>query len=53
MLSTAVTGASVCCIPPNGDVSFISRPSQNVFFDNSDVLQMPNFLTSVAVLTKF
>jgi len=29
MLFAAVSGAAACCIPLNGDVSFISRPLQN------------------------
>jgi len=27
-LFAAVSSTSACCIPPNGDVNFISRPSQ-------------------------
>jgi len=40
-LFVAASGAPACCIPaPNGDVSFISRPSQKFLFDISGVLQI-------------
>jgi len=40
MLFAAVSGAPACCIPPNGDLSFISRPSEKFLSDNSGVLQI-------------
>jgi len=40
MLFAVVSGAPVCYIPPNGDVNFISRPSQKILCDISGVLQI-------------
>jgi len=39
-LFAAVSDAPACCIPPNGDVDFISRPSQKYLSDNSGMLQI-------------
>jgi len=49
MLFTAVSGASACCVPPSGDVKFISRPSQKFFSDNTGVPKiLYNLLLSAA-----
>jgi len=39
-LLAAAAGVSACCIPPNADVSFISRPSQKFLSGNSGMLEI-------------
>jgi len=53
-LFTAVSGAPASWIPPNGDVNFISRPSQKFLCDNFGLLQIlynsPLFAASAVAL---
>jgi len=39
-LFAAVSGAPIFCIPPLGDVNFISSPSQKFLSDTSGMLQI-------------
>jgi len=39
-LFATVSGAPTFCIPPLGDVNFISSPSQKFLSDNSGMLQI-------------
>jgi len=49
-LFAAVSGAPTCCIPHNGGAHFISRPSQNLLYNISGVLQIVyNFPLSAAL----
>jgi len=51
MLFAVVSGAPACCITLEGDVNFISRPSQKCLSDNSGMLRIQYILPLTAAST--